>query len=264
MSSCRNYPHDSDRSLDGLVFSVYDFDEDINRGELHVCKDCHKCLLNRKISVAALMNGFWVAEIPRKFQGATVVEHAAAYAVHIKGYVIALESRKVRNVSGSAHRSLRDSSMFVTSDSCSVGEELPLAATGLLHMTTIVLAGKGKPTESQLKGLLGARKHIVRDVIDYQEDKDDHLVNGFTLARKASMNEVIFETYPCDGGVPPKLLDGCLNPRGPKNLRRRATSSYTNDRRGRGGYRRRRRRRRRHRTGMCRRNPLGEWCTERR
>ena len=146
MSSCRNYPHDSDRSLDGLVFSVYDFDEDINRGELHVCKDCHRCLLNRKISVAALMNGFWVAEIPRKFQGATVVERAAACAVRVKGPVITPESREVRNISGSAQRVLRVTSMFFASDSCSVGEELPLAATVLLDMITVVLAEKRKPT----------------------------------------------------------------------------------------------------------------------
>ena len=153
--------------------------------------------------------------MPRKFDGATVVERAAAYAVRVKGHVIALESRKVRNISGSAQRSLRGTYMFFASDSCSVGEELPLAATGLLDMITIVLAGKRKPTESQLKQLLGARKNMVRDLIDYTQDKNGNVVDGFTLARKASMNEANLETCPCDGSVPPELVDGCLNPRDP-------------------------------------------------
>ena len=67
--------------------------------------------------------------------------------------------------------------------------------------------------------------------IDYTQDKDGNLVNGFTLARKASMSKANLETHPCDWSVPPELLDGCLNPRDPNNLRRRAASSYTNDRR---------------------------------
>ena len=56
--------------------------------------------------------------------------------------------------------------MFFASDSCSDGDELPLAATGLLDMITIVLAWKRKPTESQFKRLMGGRKHMVRDLID--------------------------------------------------------------------------------------------------
>ena len=45
------------------------------------------------------------------------------------------------------------------------------------------------------------------------------------------MSEANLETYPCDGSVPPELLDICLNPRDPNNPRRRAASSYTNERR---------------------------------
>ena len=121
--------------------------------------------------------------------------------------------------------------MFYASDSCSVGKELPLAATGLLDMITIVLAGKGKPTGSQLKRLLGARKHMVRDLVEYMQDRDANLVSGFTLGREASMSEANLDTYPCDGGVPPELLKACLNLRDQNNLRRKAASSYTNDRR---------------------------------
>jgi hypothetical protein len=160
-----------------------------------------------------------------------VIERAAAYAVRVKCHVIALESRKIRNIPGSAQHSVRGTSVFYASDSCSVGQELPLAATGLLDMISMVLARKGKPTESQLKRLLGARKHVVRDLIDYMQDKDANLVNCFRFARKASICEVNLDTYPCDGGVPPDILKACLNPRDPNNLSRTAASSNTNDRR---------------------------------
>ena len=92
------------------------------------------------------MNVFFVGEMPRTFDGATVVERAAACAVRVKGHVITPESRKVCNISGSGQRVLRGTSMFFASDSCFVGEELPLSATVLLDMITIVLAGKRKPT----------------------------------------------------------------------------------------------------------------------
>eukprot|EP00904_Undaria_pinnatifida_P011236 jgi/Undpi1/7242/HiC_scaffold_22.g09715.m1 len=112
------------------------------------------------------------------------------------------------------------------------GQELPLAATGLLDMITIVLAGKNKPTASQLKRPLGSRKHMVRDLIEYMQDKDGSLVCGFCLARrKASVNETNLNTYPSDGSVPQELLDAVLNPQDPNNLRGKAPSSYTNDRR---------------------------------
>eukprot|EP00904_Undaria_pinnatifida_P011183 jgi/Undpi1/7195/HiC_scaffold_22.g09669.m1 len=98
-------------------------------------------------------------------------------------------------------------------------------------MFTIVLAGKNKPTASQLKRLLGARKHMVRDLIEYMQDKDGSLVNGLCLARKASVSETNLDTYPSDGSVPQELLDAVFNPQDQNNLGGRASSSYTNDRR---------------------------------
>ena len=73
MSGFRNYPHDPDGLLDGLVLSVHDFDEEKNRGKMHVCKDCQRCLSTCKIPEAALANVFWVGEMPPMFDGATVV-----------------------------------------------------------------------------------------------------------------------------------------------------------------------------------------------
>lgn len=200
---------------------MHGFDEKNNRGKLHVCKDCHKFLISRIIPEAALAKGFWVGNMPSKFDGATVIERAAAYAVHVKGHVIALKSRKVRNIAGSAQRSLQGTSVFYASNSCSVGKKLPLAATGVLDILTVVLAGKGKPTGSQLERLLGARKHMVRGLTEYMQDKDANLASGFTLAREASMSEANLDIYPCDGGVPPELLKACLNPRDPNTPKSR-------------------------------------------
>ena len=111
------------------------------------------------------------------------------------------------------------------------GQELPLAATGLFDMFTIVLAGKNKPTASRLQRLLGARKHMVRDFIKYMQDKDISLVNGFCLAGKASVSETSLDRYPSDGSVLQDLLDAVFNPQDPSNLRGRSSSSYTNERR---------------------------------
>ncbi|CAN0374169.1 unnamed protein product [Laminaria digitata] len=96
MSFFYNYPHDPDGFLDGLVLTVHGFDEENNRGKLHVCKVCHRSLSNRKFPEAALANGFGVGDMPSKVDGATVIERAAAYAVRVKGHVIAQESRKIR------------------------------------------------------------------------------------------------------------------------------------------------------------------------
>ena len=143
----------------------------------------------------------------------------------MRGHVNALASRKVQNIPGSAQRLLQGTSVFC------YGQELPLAATGLLDMFTIELAGKNKPIASQLKRLLGARKHKVRDLIEYMQNEDGSLVDGFCLARKASVSETNLDTYSFDGSVPQELLDTVFNPQDPKHLRERASSSYTNDRR---------------------------------
>ena len=99
-------------------------------------------------------------------------------------------------------------------------------------MFTVVLAGKSKPTSSQtLKRSLGARKHMVRDFVEYMKDKHGSLVNGFGLARKSSVGEANVDTYASDESVPQEVLEEVLDLRDPNNIRGRASSSYTNDRR---------------------------------
>ena len=92
-------------------------------------------------------------------------------------------------------------------------------------------AGKNKAIASQMKRLLGARKHMVRDLIEYTQEKDSSFFNGFYLARKASVSENNLDTYRSDGGVVQELLDELFNPQDQNNLRGRASASSTNDRR---------------------------------
>ncbi|CAN0511129.1 unnamed protein product, partial [Laminaria digitata] len=107
-----------------------------------------------RIPEAALANGFWVGKLPAKFDSATKVERAAAYPTRVKEHVVALESRRMRNIPGSAQRSSRGTSVFYANDSCSVAKQLPLAAAGLLGMFAVVIVGNHKPTTSQLRMLL--------------------------------------------------------------------------------------------------------------
>ena len=72
---------------------------------------------------------------------------------------------------------------------------------------------------------------MLGDLIEYMQEKYGSLVNGFSLARKASVSEINLDTYPSDRSVPQELLDAGFSPQDPNNLRGRASSSYTSDRR---------------------------------
>ncbi|CAM9418929.1 unnamed protein product, partial [Laminaria digitata] len=104
-----------------------------------------------RIPEAALANGFWVGKLPAKFESATIVDRAAAYPGRVKEHVVALEPRRMRDIPGSAQRSLRGTSVFYANDSCAVAKQLPFAAAWLLDMFTVVLVGNHKPTTSQLR-----------------------------------------------------------------------------------------------------------------
>ncbi|MEP2263383.1 MAG: hypothetical protein ABJI00_18375 [Paracoccaceae bacterium] len=107
-----------------------------------------------------------------------------------------------------------------------------MAATDLLDMFTIKLAGKHRPTAPQLKLLLivGARQTVVGDLIKYMKD-GNILVCKFQLAREAAFSQPNIDTYPSDGSVPEEVLKTMLTPEDPCNVRGRASGSYTNDRR---------------------------------
>ena len=75
---------------------------------------------------------------------------------------------------------------------------------------------------------------MVRDLIQYMQEEDGSLVNGFCHARKASVSKTNVDTYPFDGSVPQELLDAVCSPQDPINFREKASWSCTNDRQERG------------------------------
>ncbi|CAN0491786.1 unnamed protein product, partial [Laminaria digitata] len=151
MEEFSSYPNDHEHLLDGLVLSVHGFEEAEPR-KLHVCDECFRSLKVDRIPEAALANGFWVGKLPAKFDSATKVERAAAYPVRVKGHVIALETRRMRNIPGSAQRSLRGTSVFYANDSCSVAKQLPLAAAGLLDILLSSSSGTINPQPRNFAG----------------------------------------------------------------------------------------------------------------
>ncbi|CAN0563683.1 unnamed protein product, partial [Ectocarpus sp. 12 AP-2014] len=178
--------------------------------KIHVCDECYRSLARNILPDAALANGFWVGTLPDELQMATFVERAAAYPIRTKGHVVALESRRVNNIPGTAKRSMRGTSVFYANNSSSVATELPLAATGLLDMITVVLAGKKKPKPFDLGRLLGARKSMIRNIIDYMLDKEEKLVVGFPLAKSLPISEENLDSYSENGAIPNVLLDSIL------------------------------------------------------
>ena len=101
------------------------------------CTCVFLCLLSNMIPEAALATYFWVGKFPDHLQDTTAVERSAAFPVRVKGHAVALESRKVKNISGSAQRSLRGTSVIYSNNSSFVATELPMAVTGVLDMFTI-------------------------------------------------------------------------------------------------------------------------------
>ncbi|CAB1114899.1 unnamed protein product [Ectocarpus sp. CCAP 1310/34] len=119
-----------------------------------------------------------------------------------RDHMFAGSTRRVNNIPGTAKRSMRGTSVFYAKNSSSVATELPLAATGLLDMITVVLAGKKKPKTSDLGRLLGARKSMIRDIIDYMLDKEEKLVVGFPLAKSLPISEEKLDSYSENGAIP--------------------------------------------------------------
>ena len=107
MSGFRGYPNDPSCFIDDLVLSIHGFCEEDGGGKLEIGQDCCNSFPKNRIPEAAWANVFLVGDMLRKFDGATVIQRTTAYAVRMKGHVIALESRKFRNIPGSAQRSLR-------------------------------------------------------------------------------------------------------------------------------------------------------------
>ncbi|CAN0534723.1 unnamed protein product, partial [Laminaria digitata] len=203
MEEFSSYPNDHEHLLDGLVLSVHGFEEAEPR-KLNVCDECFRSLKVDRIPEAALAKGVWVGKLPAKFDSATKVKRAA-YPVRVKGHVITLETRRMRNIPGSAQRSLRGTSVFCANDSYR-SQTITSRCCRAIGQFTVVLVGNHKPTTSQLRRLLGARKGMIRDLVDCVVVKNNHLVRGFQHARQASVSQENIDTYPDELEVPSVLM----------------------------------------------------------
>ncbi|CAN0090627.1 unnamed protein product, partial [Ectocarpus sp. 12 AP-2014] len=194
---------------DNLILRKYGIESE-KPCKIHVCDECYRSLERNILPDAALTNGFWVGTLPDRLQKATFVERAVAYPIRTKGHVVAMESRRVNNIPGTAERSMRGTFVFYANNSSSVANELPLAVTGLLDMITVVSAGNEKPRPPDLGRLLGARKSMIRDIIDYMLDEEDKLVVGFPVAKSLPLSEENLDSYSEDGAIPKVFLESIL------------------------------------------------------
>ncbi|CAB1107564.1 unnamed protein product [Ectocarpus sp. CCAP 1310/34] len=121
---------------------------------------------------------------------------------------------------------MRGTSVFYANSS-SVANELPLAVTGLVDMITVVLAGKKKRRPSDLGRLLGARKSMIKDTINYMLKVK--LVVSSPLAKYLPFSEESLDSYSEDGAIPKVLLDSILTSNDPLNVRASVSSSYVRD-----------------------------------
>ena len=72
---------------------------------------------------------------------------------------------------------------------------------------------------------------MVRGLVDYFVDKNNHLVRGFQHSRQASVSQENIDTYPDELEVPSVLMKAVSASEDSDNIRQIAKSTYTNDRR---------------------------------
>lgn len=172
-----------------------------------------------------MANGLWFGEMPEHLQNCTFIELAAASPVRTSGMVIALEQLKVGGIAGSAQSLLRGTFTFYFQDAYSVQLQLPACDTDIVGSFTCALVGP-RPTDAQLRRLLGARQDKVAELISYQQDENDHLAGSFVLARRVVLSKDNLATYPLNGSVPASILRSLIPVDDPTNSRANARSTY--------------------------------------
>ncbi|CBJ31141.1 conserved unknown protein [Ectocarpus siliculosus] len=205
-----NYPGDNSfpKLLDGLVLERLGF-ESTSPYRMQVCKECLQSLLKERIPEAALANGLWLGDFPEHLRSATFVEMIAASPVRVSGMVLALDELKTGSVSGSAKSQMRGTFTFYMQDAYGVQLWLPACDTDIAGSFTCALVGC-KPNLAQLRRLLGARRQMVQDLLDFQLDRDNRLVGQHTLARQAQLAPENLDGYSNDGSIPKAVLDAIL------------------------------------------------------
>ncbi|CAN0159521.1 unnamed protein product, partial [Ectocarpus sp. 12 AP-2014] len=194
--------------LDGLVLERKGF-ESKSPCRLQVCKECLQSLLKERMPEAALANGLWLGDFPEHFRSATFVEMIAASPVRISGMVLALDELKTGRVSGSANSQMRGTFTFYMQDAYGVQLRLPACDTNIAGSFTCAVVGC-KPNLAQLRRLLGARRQMVQNLLDFYLDKNRHSVGEHTLARQAQLAPENLNGYSTDGSIPKALQDAIL------------------------------------------------------
>ncbi|CAM9426732.1 unnamed protein product, partial [Laminaria digitata] len=154
---------------------------------LNVCTECFNDLRKDIMPRAALANGLWLGDLPEHLSNATFVEMAAASAVWINGMVLALDELKVGQVPGSAKSVMRGTFTFYYQDAYGVQLKLPACDSDVAGSFTCALVGS-RPTDAQLRRLLGARRSMVESLLAFQQDRNNELAGKHILARQAQIS----------------------------------------------------------------------------
>ena len=200
-----NYPGDDTNFLDGLVLAREGFEEE-DPHRMRVCSTCLNDMRKNKLPKAAKANGFVLGDFPEELQAASWVEMIAASPVRMSGTVLALEQFKIGQVPGSAKSMMRGTFTFYLQNSYAIGQHLPACATDVAGSFTCALVGS-KLTPEQLRRFFGARRSMVRALLDFQLDRSDRLAGVHKLARDAQTSEDNLRTYAEDGSIPKAIQE---------------------------------------------------------
>lgn len=210
--------------LDGLVLARDGIETEAPH-RLKVCTDCFNDLRKGRMPRAALANGLRLGDLPENLRNATFVEMAAARPVRINGMVLALDELKIGRVPGSAKSVMRETFTFYFQDAYGVQLQLPACDTDVAGSFTCALVG-ARPTDAQLRRLLGARRSMVEALLAFQQDRNNELVGKHSLARQAQVSPDNLATYEEDGSIPQAILEGLVPLSDPTNSVANARSTH--------------------------------------
>lgn len=229
LSQFTGYPGDSTKCLDGLVLAKEGFETEAPH-HLRICNECLRDFKRKTMPCAALANSLWVGDFPEHLADSTWVELAAASPVRISGAVFALEQLKVGSISGSAQRMMRGTFTFFFQNAYGVQTALPSCDLDIAGSMTCALVG-ARPTDPQLRKLLGVRRPRVEQLLSFQRDASNRLAGKHILFHRATMSAENLQSFPEDGSVPRHIYNSLIETSDPNNSQQKARSTYVPDNR---------------------------------
>ncbi|CAN0208553.1 unnamed protein product, partial [Scytosiphon promiscuus] len=195
-----------------------------------ICNDCLRDLKRNVMPSAALANYLWVGDLPNHLADSTWVELTASSPVRTSGMVFSLEQLKVGNIPGSAQRMMRGTFTFFFQNAFGVEAALPSCDADIAGSMTVAVVGP-RPTDAQLRKLLGARQSRITALLEFQRDDNNQLAGKHVLFHRAKESPSNLSTFPIDGGIPPALLKSVIETSDPTESRQKARSTYVPDNR---------------------------------